>query len=357
MKISIHNLSKTYFSLKRGRIPALHQVNLEIESGSFFVLLGPSGCGKSTLLNILSGIERPSEGEITMGDKTVCSVDRNIWQTPKERNIAMVFQHYALYPHLTIFDNIAFPLKIQKVKSGLIEQKVLEVAQILKIEDLLKATPAEISGGQQQRVALGRALVRKPNLLLLDEPLSNLDALLRIHMQRELKELQKSLGLTIVYVTHDQKEAMSLGDQVAIFKEGRVQQTADPLTLYNSPNNIFVAQFIGTPPMNIIKGAGTENHIGIRPEHIQLVPVENAKRKGQIAMINHFGHDQLIYVDMGEGLINIKTTQDHKVKEGDWVGLKFQKDRICRFNRDGGERITGFDQPKYEKSYPKTKSD
>ncbi len=252
-KVTVQNIKKDFFTLRRGKIHALKNINLEIEAGSFFVILGPSGCGKSTLMNIIAGIEKPTGGEITIGDKTVVSVEKKINLTPKQRDAAMVFQSYALYPHMTVFENISFPLKIAKLNKEEINKKVNEAAETLEITALLKAKPSELSGGQKQRVALGRAIVRQPNVLLLDEPLSNLDALLRTSMRAQLKMLQKKINVTTIYVTHDQIEAMTLGDKIAVLNKGEVMQTGTPEEIYNNPQNLFTAKFMGTPPMNIIE--------------------------------------------------------------------------------------------------------
>ncbi|MGA8281131.1 MAG: ABC transporter ATP-binding protein, partial [Desulfobacterales bacterium] len=285
--ISLKRIRKDYVSLRRGKVEALKDISLEVDPGSFFVLLGPSGCGKSTLLNIIAGIENPTAGEVVIGDEVVASASQGKYLTPRRRDVAMVFQSYALYPHMTVYDNIAFPLKIAKTERSEIDRRVRQVSETLEIADLIEAKPAELSGGQRQRVALGRAIVRKPRVLLLDEPLSNLDALLRISMRAELKKIQRRLELTTVYVTHDQLEALSLGDRVAVLKDGLVQQVGTPHDIFNDPANLFVAQFIGTPPMNVLDGRMLEKvHkrlpniaarqdpgrilLGIRPAHIRV---------------------------------------------------------------------------------------
>ncbi len=252
--IVVKNLRKDFFTLRRGRIRALATLDLTVEPGAFFVLVGPSGCGKSTLLNIIAGIENPSAGDIWIGDRQVMSVAAKKFLPPRRRDVAMVFQSYALYPHMTVFANIAFPLKIAGVDRRDIDNRVRAAAATLEIENLLDARPAELSGGQRQRVALGRAIVRRPRVLLLDEPLSNLDALLRTSMRGELKQIQRRLAVTTIYVTHDQTEAMTLGDRIAVLKDGRLQQTGTPEEIYHRPANSFVAGFIGTLPMNLLDG-------------------------------------------------------------------------------------------------------
>ena len=253
-RIVVENLGKDFFTLRRGRVRALKAIDLTVKPGTFFVLLGPSGCGKSTLLNILAGIENPTAGEVWIGDRRVVSAATGQSVPPRRRDVAMVFQSYALYPHMTVYENIAFPLKMAKTDRHEIDRRVREVMATLEIDDLPDARPAELSGGQRQRVALGRAIVRRPKVLLLDEPLSNLDALLRTSMRGELKRIQREVKQTMVYVTHDQTEAMTLGDRVAVLKDGTLQQTGTPAEIYDAPDNRFVAGFIGTPPMNLLDG-------------------------------------------------------------------------------------------------------
>ena len=354
-RIKIQNLSKQFLSL-RGRIKVLRQVNLEIEPGTFFVLLGPSGCGKSTLLNIVAGIEKPTSGEIWMDDTAVVSAEKKIFWTPRDRNVAMVFQSYALYPHLSVFENIAFPLKTAKVDKGEIESRVLKVARMLEISQLLKANPSELSGGQRQRVAIGRAIVRQPNLLLLDEPLSNLDAQLRVHMRGELKRLQKQLGVTTIYVTHDQTEAMSLGDRLAVMKDGQIQQTGTPRQLYDDPENVFVASFIGTPPINlldadILNGAKKPLNIekglisnkivtGIRPEHVRITrQMEGSIFRAKISLISTQGMQSLLYLRMGMTEILGIHSGDVRFTEGESVEVDFDEKNLLFFDKETGKRI------------------
>ena len=223
-------------------------ITLDVIAGEFLVLVGPSGCGKSTILRMIAGLEEPTMGKIHIGDRNVTNLP------PKDRNIAMVFQNYALYPHMNVFNNLAFGLKIRKIHRDEINKRVQTAAEILKIEDLLDRKPKELSGGQRQRVALGRAIVRKPKVFLFDEPLSNLDAKLRIEMRAEIKKLHKELGTTMIYVTHDQVEAMTMGDRIVILNQGVIQQVGTPMEVYRNPENIFVAGFIGSPPMNLISG-------------------------------------------------------------------------------------------------------
>ncbi len=252
MRLRLIDLTKRFYSLRRSTV-ALSGVNLEIRDKEFFVLLGPSGCGKTTLLNLIAGLERPTGGEVWFEERLVVSNDKKLFLPPKERNVAFVFQSYALYPHLNAFENIAFPLRVTGKKSGAIKKAVEDAADRLEISRILSARPGELSGGQRQRVAIARAIVRRPSVFLLDEPLSNLDAQLRSSTRAELKRLQRSLGITTIYVTHDQVEAMTLGDRVAILKEGRLEQIGTPDELYERPVNTFVATFIGSPSMNLIE--------------------------------------------------------------------------------------------------------
>lgn len=244
-QVSLKNVSKAF----PGNIWAIRDINLGIENKEFIVLVGPSGCGKSTTLRIIAGLEEASEGDVYIGDQLVNDIP------PKDRNIAMVFQNYALYPHMTVYDNMAFGLKLRKYPKPEIETRVREAAGILGIEKLLQRRPRELSGGQRQRVAVGRAIVRKPLVFLFDEPLSNLDAKMRVQMRTEIKKLHIKLQTTMIYVTHDQTEAMTMGDRIVVMKDGLIQQIAEPITLYDKPVNRFVASFIGSPPMNFVKGA------------------------------------------------------------------------------------------------------
>lgn len=243
-QVSLRNVSKIY----QGGIKAVDNVNLGVENKEFLVLVGPSGCGKSTTLRMIAGLEEISEGTIWIGDKIVNEIPA------KDRNIAMVFQNYALYPHMTVFENMAFGLKLRRYPKNEITRRVHEAAEILNIKELLNRRPKELSGGERQRVAVGRAIVRKPIVFLFDEPLSNLDAKMRVQMRTEIHKLRMRLQTTFIYVTHDQVEAMTMGDRIAVMKDGKVQQCADPITIYDKPVNKFVAGFIGSPPINFMQG-------------------------------------------------------------------------------------------------------
>lgn len=353
VKVVLDNVSKFF-----GKVKAVIDLNLEIKDGEFVALLGPSGCGKTTTLLMIAGIYKPSKGRILFDDVDVTDLP------PKDRNIGMVFQSYALYPHMTVYDNIAFPLKLKKAPKNEIDKKVKEVAKLLQIDNLLNRKPAQLSGGQQQRVALGRALVKEPDVLLLDEPLSNLDAKLRVLMRAEIKRLQKELKITTIYVTHDQVEAMSMADRIAVMRAGRLQQYAEPEVLYNKPVNIFVGGFIGNPPMNFIEGSIKEMNgeyyfeseyfklklskelgeliaskssdviLGIRPEHIQVV-FENKPNAidATVYVIEPLGRDIVINVKIGEALVKILATPGLKLEPGQRVKLIFPEDKVHFFDK------------------------
>ena len=253
---------------------AVKAADFTIEDGEFFILVGPSGCGKSTLLNMIVGLEDISDGELRIGGRVVNNID------PKDRNIAMVFQSYALYPHMTVFENMAFPLRMAKLPDAEIRRRVEEAARILELQELLQRKPANLSGGQRQRVAMGRAIVREPEAFLMDEPLSNLDAKLRVQMRTELSRLQNRLGTTTVYVTHDQVEAMTLGDRVAVMRKGAVQQVGSPRELYQEPVNLFVAGFIGSPAMNFLPAELSDNRVTLPMADFEM-PAELRERLGR----------------------------------------------------------------------------
>ncbi len=353
VKVTLDNVSKFF-----GKVKAVVDLNLEIKDGEFVALLGPSGCGKTTTLLMIAGIYKPSKGRILFDDVDVTDLP------PKDRNIGMVFQSYALYPHMTVYDNIAFPLKLKKAPKNEIDKKVKEVAKLLQIDNLLNRKPAQLSGGQQQRVALGRALVKEPDVLLLDEPLSNLDAKLRVLMRAEIKRLQKELKITTIYVTHDQVEAMSMADRVAVMRAGRLQQYAEPEVLYNKPVNIFVAGFIGNPPMNFIEGSikeisgeyyfeseyfklklskelgelvaskSSDVILGIRPEHIQVAFESKPNAiDATVYVIEPLGRDIVINVKIGEALLKILATPGLKLEPGQKIKLIFPEDKIHFFDK------------------------
>ena len=328
-EVKLVNVSKSYDNKSK----VVTDVNLDVQDKEFVVLVGPSGCGKSTTLRMIAGLEEITSGEIYIDGKVINDL------SPKDRDIAMVFQNYALYPHMTVFDNLAFGLKLRKYKKEEIETRVNEVAKILELEAYIKRKPKALSGGQRQRVAVGRAIVRHPKVFLFDEPLSNLDAKLRVQMRTEISKLHKRLGATIIYVTHDQTEAMTMGDKIVVMKDGIVQQIATPLNLYNLPNNKFVAGFIGSPPMNFVRGKiikedtikfvvseeikltipskfnsvlskqlGKEITMGIRPEDIcntnDLNNKDFQKLEVQIEVVEPMGNETFIYfIIIGEQFI------------------------------------------------------
>ncbi len=307
---------------------AVKDINLEIHDGEFFVLLGPSGCRKTTTLNLIAGLEAPTSGEIWF-DEVLVAKDEQILLPPRERKIGMVFQSYALYPHLTVFENIAFPLRIEKAKGEEIDKAVRKISEMLKISHLLDAKPAEISGGERQRVAIGRALVKSPNLLLLDEPLSNLDAKLRVSTRIELKKIQEEIGITCIYVTHDQAEAMALGDRIAALRNGKIEQIGTPEDLYERPANTFVADFIGSMnlielplyvegdlyfvklgenkvflPKEKIKEPLEKVILGIRPEHIFIENLADSII-GLVEAVENLGGKRQISVLVGDKRIQV----------------------------------------------------
>lgn len=350
-----------------GKTIAVEKVNLDAEKGEFLVLLGPSGCGKTTTLRIIAGLVVPDEGRVFIDGKDVTYLE------PSERDIAMVFQDYALYPHMTVFDNIAFPLVVKKRKLRLsneeIREKVHKVAKMLGIEELLDRKPLQLSGGQQQRVALARALIIEPKLWLMDEPLSNLDALIRVQVRAELKKLQKDLGITTIYVTHDQIEALTLADKIAVMNKGRIIQIGSPKEIYESPEHVFVATFVGSPPMNTLECKVTSDHLecqgfdikipedidrsilgskvylGIRPEHIEIFekPVENAI-KGSLYVVETLGSEYIINVKIGDSLVKVKSLREISTGTGESVYLKLNWRAVSIFDARTGQLLREITQ-------------
>lgn len=302
--ISFDNVSKTYDSVQ-----PLKDVSFVIEPGEFFVLVGPSGSGKSTLLRMIAGLESISGGTIDFDGEAINSMP------PRDRDVGMVFQNYALYPHLDVFNNLAFPLKIRKENAQEISRRVEEVAALLELGELLKRKPKQLSGGQRQRVAVGRAIIRKPRVFLFDEPLSNLDAQLRTHMRTEIKTLQKALGVTTVYVTHDQVEAMTMSDRMAILNDGKLQQVGTPAEVYDTPANTFVATFTGSPPMNMIPHQN--RLLGIRPENISDVQLDNAEAfNAHVKAVEFIGHEWLTHAVVNDTPI-IRRSRERGTSEAD----------------------------------------
>ena len=355
--MSQHSLAKGRVTLKGirkqfGSFVALDNIDLDIQPVEFFALLGPSGSGKTTTLRMIAGLDTPDEGVLEVDGKDVT------YAPPGERDIAMVFQNYALYPHMTVRENIAFPLKMDKVPKSQIGPRVIEAAERVRIEHLLLRRPGQLSGGQQQRVALARAIVRQPKLFLLDEPLSNLDAQLRLETRVELKKLQRNLNVTAIYVTHDQEEAMTLADRMAVFLDGKILQVGTPDEVFNRPGTIAVASFIGSPPMNLLPASlegrtlYLQDHaielpnaparasgpvtIGIRPNHLRIEP------KGipaQLYLSENLGETRLLNIYLGEHLIKLRTADTSKYRDGESVPIAFDSEHIHLFDSETGLRI------------------
>ncbi len=345
MDIRIENLTKTYGSLN-----AVDHMNLKINDGELVGLLGPSGCGKSTTLFMLSGLTTPTEGKIFFGDKDVTSIP------PEDREIGLVFQNYALYPHMTVEDNITFPLINRGVKKAQAKEEALEIAKVVKIDQYMNRKPSELSGGQQQRVAIARALVKKPQVLLLDEPLSNLDAKLRVATREEIRRIQQEVKITTIFVTHDQEEAMSISDRIAVMKEGVLQQYEVPQTMYLNPANEFVANFLGTPEINNIevdvkdgvissgdvvlrKGANLPDghyHAGIRPESFY---VNDDGISFTVDNLRMTGRDLLLFTKMGEKVVRVLVHSYMQVSEGDTVKTSVREGHILVF--DNQQKLIG----------------
>jgi ABC-type sugar transport systems, ATPase components len=353
--ITITDLKKVYESDKQA-VVAVEDLNITIDDGEFLVLVGPSGCGKSTTLRCIAGLEDVSEGSITFGETDVTDL------RPSNRDVAMVFQNYALYPHMTVKQNIGFGLKLStKLSSDEIDAKVESVAEMLGISELLGDKPKALSGGQQQRVALGRAIVREPSVFLMDEPLSNLDAKLRSEMRTELQELQQDLAVTTVYVTHDQTEAMAMGDRVAVMNGGILQQVGPPEDIYRDPVNEFVADFIGSPSINLftadiegstLRGPGGFSYelddttpvknidrvrVGIRPEDFTVV--EDTKNSATVTVVEPMGNENFLYMTLGSHEITARVDPAIRPQEGETVGLSFEETALYLFDPHSGESL------------------
>lgn len=351
-EVVVENVTKKF-----GNFIALDHVSLTIKPKEFFVLLGPSGSGKTTLLRLIAGLEEVTEGSIYINGKKVNDVP------PKDRNVAMVFQNYALYPHFNVFDNIALPLKVRGYSKTAIKDKVMEIAKVLHIEDILYKKPRELSGGQQQRVALARALVREPSVFLLDEPLSNLDAKLRVEARTFLKNLQKEVGVTTIYVTHDQSEAMALATTIAVLNKGVVKQIGNPYELYDRPADIFTAGFIGSPAMNMIEGKlikegsswkfvskdfgislgdinldkEREVYLGIRPEHI--IVTENEGLKAKIENVEPMGPVSYLYVKIGDTELTVQYTGFKKMDVGTEINIALAREKMLFYDKQTGQLL------------------
>jgi len=355
-EIVLENVKKSY-----GKVQVINGVDWKINDGEFVVIVGPSGCGKSTLLRMIAGLEAITEGEISIGGTVVNNLE------PSERNIAMVFQNYALYPHMSVYQNMAYGLKIKKIPKDEIERRVQRAAEILEIEDYLKRSPRQLSGGQRQRVAMGRAIVREPAVFLFDEPLSNLDAKLRVQMRLEIKKLQNELGITSVYVTHDQVEAMTLGDRLAVLNAGNVEQLGTPIEIYQKPATVFVAGFIGSPSMNLLEaqfnqkgdgvvlpGGGTimldefqsgyggkPVIFGIRPEHVTTGEGKGSKLALTIKVVEQLGADTLVHGTLGDkgAELVVRLSGIHMLKQGESLPMTITSKIIHLFDPETRRRI------------------
>ena len=360
MKVTLNNVGKKYEGREEFTI---RNINLEIEDRDFCVILGPSGCGKTTLLRMIAGLNSVTEGDILFDDRRINTL------SPKDRDIAMVFQSYALYPHMTVYDNMAFSLSMRKERKKIIDERVREAAESLQISDYLHSKPSDISGGQRQRVALGRAMVRKPKVFLMDEPLSNLDAKLREHMRVELVRLHKNLETTTIYVTHDQTEAMTMASLIVLMNDGIIQQAGKPEEFYNKPSNIFVAKFIGSPTMNIIEGGikngkfisshgiisitpsatdmeslslyeGKNVSVGIRPERFESGDHHMDKFDCTIDVVEMLGKEKIIYARLDNNYELVISTPGHYMyNEGERHSFGFDIDALHFFDSDTGLRI------------------
>ena len=340
---------------KYGETQVIHGVDLQIEDGEFCVFVGPSGCGKSTLLRMVAGLEETTDGQIHIGSRDVTRLD------PSERGVAMVFQTYALYPHMTVQDNMGFGLKMNGFPKDEIAAKVAEASRILKLDEYLKRKPAALSGGQRQRVSIGRAIVRGPEVFLFDEPLSNLDAELRVDMRVEISRLHREIGATMIYVTHDQVEAMTLADKIVVLRKGIIEQVGAPMDLYRDPNNKFVGGFIGSPSMNFLNGTikngaidvpglgqtlnkqvaaaheGKAVHVGLRPEHLQIDTTGDAFR---VDLTESLGGVSYAYLQAPSGeRIVVEDRSENRVAEGDTVSLSYGMDRVFLFDQQTEMRI------------------
>jgi multiple sugar transport system ATP-binding protein len=351
--VELHGITKRF-----GALDVIKDLDLGIADGSFTALLGPSGCGKSTLLRMIAGLEQVSAGRVMIGGRDVTQAP------PAERRVAMVFQSYALYPHLTVEQNISFSLSLARASKAVQKEQAARVAKMLQLEHLLDRRPAQLSGGQRQRVAIGRALVRDPEVFLFDEPLSNLDALLRVQMRLELAKLHQDLRTTMIYVTHDQVEAMTLADQIVVLDKGRIAQVGSPLELYNSPANRFVAGFIGSPAMNFLParvdrdgdgivaeldgggrirlppralrgGGGGEAELGIRPEHLRLGNPGEGELPGTVSVVENLGNTAFVYLDTPAGPLVVEGDPSVRVDPGMAVSVRVDASRAHVFDREG----------------------
>jgi multiple sugar transport system ATP-binding protein len=326
-QITLSDVTKSF-----GATTVIPPLNLSINDGEFVVFVGPSGCGKSTLLRLIAGLEDTSSGHIMIDGADATD------KAPADRKLAMVFQSYALYPHMSVRKNIGFPLKMAKMDAAEAAKRVDRAASVLNLTAYLDRKPGQLSGGQRQRVAIGRAIVREPAAFLFDEPLSNLDAALRVGMRQEISELHQTLKTTMIYVTHDQVEAMTMADKIVVLNAGRIEQVGSPLDLYRAPANVFVAGFIGSPKMNLIEGPTAAKHtattIGIRPEHLDITP--DGPWAGNVILTEHLGSDTFLKVNLDDiGTVTVRCTGEDTHRPGDAIRLAPQPDRLHRFGADG----------------------
>ncbi len=321
-----------------GDVQVIKGVDLDISEGEFIIFVGPSGCGKSTLLRMIAGLEETSRGQIIIDDRDATA------EPPAKRGLAMVFQSYALYPHMSVRDNVGFPLKSAGLPKAEVEAKVNEAARVLKLDDYMDRRPKDLSGGQRQRVAIGRSIVRDPTAFLFDEPLSNLDAALRVEMRYEIAKLHQTLKSTMIYVTHDQVEAMTLADRIVVLEFGKIAQVGSPRELYEKPANLFVAQFIGSPRMNVmpakaVPSVGSPDQavsVGIRPEHIALVKAGDGHLQGTVDVLEYLGADTFVIIAGGAaGQVTVRVTGDTELSTGTAVGLSFARENLHFFDGDG----------------------
>jgi multiple sugar transport system ATP-binding protein len=335
--VTLQKLGKTY----RGGVPAVRGVDLEIRDGEFVTLVGPSGCGKSTTLNLIAGLETPTEGTLRIDGAVVNAL------SPRERDVAMVFQSYALYPHMDVRRNLAFPLEVAGVPRAEIDARVRDTAALLGLEALLGRRPRELSGGQRQRVALGRALVRRPKLFLFDEPLSNLDAALRTQMRAEIKKLHQRLRATFIYVTHDQAEAMTLSDRVVVMNSGTVQQVGPPKEIYDAPANVFVATFFGSPRINLVRPSalglkgGADTQVGVRPEHVEVglgAPPAGAVG-GRVDLVEPMGPESWVTVRIDGEQVTARAAPDFASQLEDEVWVRPDRTRLLEFDASGARIV------------------
>ncbi|WP_029075652.1 ABC transporter ATP-binding protein [Kaistia adipata] len=348
-----------------GEVPIIRGVDLEVKDGEFCVFVGPSGCGKSTLLRLIAGLEGTTDGTVRIGDRDVTRL------APAERGVSMVFQSYALYPHMTVAENIGFGMKMAKMPKAEIQERTQKAAKMLHLTELLQRRPAQLSGGQRQRVAIGRAIVREPDVFLFDEPLSNLDAALRVQMRIEISKLHNDLGATMIYVTHDQVEAMTMADKIVVLNAGRIEQVGSPLELYHRPNNLFVATFIGSPKMNLFNVNVTEvtggsaivalpggstlavptrgasvtpgpMTLGVRPEHLTIAPTETGGIPGTVSLSEHLGGETMLYVDVeGAESTIVKADGLAGQRAGDKVRIVVAPETVHLFDKSGKAIVNG----------------